>query len=102
MTNFGVPPDRRIAWPSCGSREITLEKIRIDIPLPIPRCVISSPIHMIIAVPAVMTSTISAMFAAVNDPGREDVDAAEPLRAAGLWNRNTRPVDCRSASTTVT
>ena len=33
--------------------EMTLVKIRTDIPLPIPRCVMSSPIHMISAVPAV-------------------------------------------------
>ncbi len=68
-TNIALPPESRIARPCAGNPEITLEKIRIDIPLPIPRCVMSSPIHMIIAVPAVMTSTMSATFAAVNSPG---------------------------------
>ena len=33
-------------------------KIRIDMPLPTPRSVMSSPSHMITAVPAVMVSTI--------------------------------------------
>ncbi len=37
----------------------TLAKIRIDIPLPIPRWVMSSPIHMTMAVPAVIVSTMS-------------------------------------------
>ena len=31
-------------------------------PLPTPRCVISSPSHMISAVPAVMISTMNATF----------------------------------------
>ena len=34
-------------------------KIMIDMPLPMPRSVISSPSHMITAVPAVITMTIS-------------------------------------------
>jgi hypothetical protein len=38
---------------------MTLTKIRTDIPLPIPRWVMSSPIHMINAVPVVSTSTMS-------------------------------------------
>ena len=36
-------------------------KIRIDMPLPIPRSVISSPIHMTQAVPAVMVITITTI-----------------------------------------
>src|SRR3989304_1387963 len=52
--NLAFPPDTRIARPSCGRREITLVKMRIDMPLPIPRCVMSSPIHMIMAVPAAL------------------------------------------------
>jgi hypothetical protein len=63
-----VPPVRRIALPSNGSVEMTLAKMRIDMPLPTPRCVISSPSHMISAVPAVIVSTISATFGAVNVP----------------------------------
>jgi hypothetical protein len=79
---------------------MTLVKIRTDIPLPMPRCVISSPIHMIIAVPAVMIMTISAMCGPVNDPVGKT--STPPSCCAPEWNRNTRPVDCSSARTTVT
>ncbi|CAB4642615.1 unannotated protein [freshwater metagenome] len=41
-----------------GKVEAIEVKIRIDIPLPTPRSVISSPIHMIKPVPAVMVRTI--------------------------------------------
>ena len=80
-----------MAAPSAGSREITLVKIRIDIPLPIPRWVTSSPSHMIMAVPAVSVSTIRM------------TRGAENTRTTWNWllNRNTSPVDCRSANTTV-
>ena len=60
-------------------------------PLPIPRCVISSPSHMIMAVPAVSVSTITATCAASNTLTTWN----------WLLNRNTRPVDCSSASVTV-
>ena len=40
----------------------TLVKMRIDIPLPTPRWVTSSPIHITTAVPAVMVRTISATW----------------------------------------
>ena len=56
---------------------------------------------MIIAVPAVMTSTISAMFGAVNSSGGK-MSTPRPVVESAEWNRNTNPVDCRSASTTVT
>ncbi len=97
--NLPGPPCCRIAFPSAGSVEITLVKIRIDMPLPTPRCVISSPSHMMKAVPAVMISTMKATLAPVKVPCGNT--SANP-DASGLWNRNTRPVDCRSASTTVT
>ena len=37
----------------------TWVKIRIDMPLPMPRSVISSPSHMITAVPAVIVMTMT-------------------------------------------
>ena len=77
---------------------MTLVKIRIDMPLPTPRCVMSSPSHMIMAVPAVSVSTISAMFGGVNVPGGNGSGSPVPPE----WNRNTMPVDCSTASTTVT
>ena len=74
---------------------MTLVKIRIDMPLPIPRCVISSPSHMINAVPAVSVSTINAILGGVKLLRRDRC----PLNCR--WNRNTSPVDCISASVTV-
>jgi hypothetical protein len=94
------PRPRRIAPNSNGSREITEVKIRIDMPLPTPRCVISSPSHMISAVPAVITSTINSTFVALNDPGV--VNRSGMFWLDPLWNRNTSPADCRNASATVT
>ena len=44
--------------PSAGIRAAIEVKIRIDMPLPMPRSVISSPSHMITAVPAVIVMTI--------------------------------------------
>ncbi len=43
-----------------GNWLMMLMKMISDMPLPMPRCVISSPSHMMKAVPAVMVSTISA------------------------------------------
>ncbi len=40
-------------------------KIRMDMPLPMPRSVMSSPIHMTHAVPAVMVSTMTSICPAV-------------------------------------
>ena len=40
---------------------MTWVKIRMDMPLPTPRSVISSPSHMMTAVPAVMVITIVVM-----------------------------------------
>ena len=37
---------------ACGKRATMLAKMSSDMPLPMPRCVISSPIHMMNAVPA--------------------------------------------------
>ena len=42
-----------------GKRATTWVKIRIDMPLPMPRSVISSPSHMITAVPAVIVMTMT-------------------------------------------
>ena len=42
-----------------GKVATTWVKIRIDMPLPMPRSVISSPSHMITAVPAVMVMTMT-------------------------------------------
>ena len=96
--NLNGPPWRRIALPSPGNEAITLVKMMIDMPLPTPRWVMSSPSHMIMAVPAVRVSTIRAMFGGVKVPCGNG--SARPVPPE--WNRNTMPVDCRIASTTVT
>ena len=40
-----------------GTRDTMLTKMMSDMPLPIPRCVMSSPIHMMNAVPATRVNT---------------------------------------------
>ena len=40
-----------------GTRDTMLTKMMSDMPLPMPRCVMSSPIHMINAVPATSVNT---------------------------------------------
>ena len=74
-------------------------KIRIDMPLPIPRSVISSPSHMMTAVPEVMVTTIVAMtqidsFGMMSE--LQDWNSRPGVRATAI-----RPVDCRTASPTV-
>ena len=74
----------------------------IDMPLPTPFWVISSPIHMSSAVPAVSVSTTRPTRGAVNvgnrsrplpDSPEEPVPNPLPCRL----NRNAKPVDCTTA-----
>ncbi len=58
--NWILLPSLQIAPPCAGRRDTTDAKIRIDMPLPMPRWVMSSASHITIAVPAVHVSTISA------------------------------------------
>src|SRR5262249_3057093 len=53
------PRVSRIVLPSDGMRAAMPAKISSDMPLPMPRSVISSPIHITRAAPAVMTSTMT-------------------------------------------
>ena len=59
-------------------------KIRIEMPLPMPRFVISSPIHISSVVPAVSVTTISTMPAGVRV---ERALALEEERVAGRLRR---------------
>ena len=88
----GLGPDRR-RRPS-GMVDTTLVKIRIDMPWPMPRWVISSPSHMTTAVPAVMVSTISStrgtvkwgirsMLRPVPPPSRAAAAVVEDVGQAG-------------------
>ena len=72
-------PSLQIAAPCAGRRDTTDAKIRIDMPLPMPRWVMSSPSHMTIAVPAVHVSTMSAARAGVEV--RDHVGALEAREA---------------------
>ena len=51
---------------AAGKVATTWVKIRIDMPLPMPRSVISSPSHMITAVPAVMVMTMTRKVAVLS------------------------------------
>jgi hypothetical protein len=78
-------------------------KIRIDMPLPMPRWVMSSPIHMMRAVPAVSVRTMSRTRGTVKSGTRSRlVDTLAKKPPPPLWNRNTSPVDCMMAMPTVT
>ena len=55
--------------PSAGMRAAIEQKISSDMPLPTPRSVTSSPNHMMTAVPAVMTMTMTAR-SKTSAPGR--------------------------------
>ena len=74
-------------------------KMMIDMPLPIPRWVISSPSHMMSPVPAVRVSTTSAIRAGVMSTVNRSM---VPVVLLPWLNKKTRPVDCRIASTIVT
>jgi hypothetical protein len=84
-------------WP--GMLDTTLAKISSDMPLPMPRWVMSSPIHMSSAVPAVRVSTTSRMRPALALPAKRSVLVGlPPLKPPPpFWNRKVRPVDCMIA-----
>ena len=74
-------------------------KISSDMPLPMPRSVMSSPSHMMTAVPAVIVRTIVTMTQM--RLVRDQVLAAALEQPPGLRARAIRPVDCRIARPTV-
>ena len=84
----------RMLPPSAGMRAAMLTNISSDMPLPMPRSVISSPNHMITAVPAVIVSTmmarlntvLSGMIGSSQSPNRP------PRLAMAMM-----PVACRTA-----
>ena len=88
--------------PVAGSCATIAVKMISDMPLPMPRCVMSSPSHMMNAVPAVSVRIISARIAS-------ESSGISPAACCGVmpkswpdWISTIRPVDCRTASTTVT
>src|SRR6202453_549423 len=73
---------------------MTCVKIMTDMPLPTPRSVISSPIHMMTAVPATMVMTIVAMR---NTDAFVMTDSVQPGKSVPLRASSMYPVDCRIA-----
>ena len=95
-----VPLVCQIVSSSPGMTAMTWVKIMTDMPLPTPRSVISSPIHMMTAVPATMVMTMVAIRktdASGISGFRVEVHCDDwnscPLRASSMY-----PVDCRTAS----
>ena len=86
--------------PWAGKPLTTEAKMRSDMPLPMPRWVMSSPSHISSDVPAVSVSTTTITRKGVK-PGstsRPVVLPPPPRRPPPpLWKRKARPVDCRSA-----
>ena len=85
---------------SPGMTAMTWVKIRMDMPLPTPRSVISSPSHMMTAVPAVMVITIVVMVKMESFGIRGWVQTPLPNRLPDRASA-TIPVDCRMARPTV-
>ena len=72
------------AWIPFGRRETIEAKIISEIPLPMPRWVISSPIHISSVQPAVRQITIRKTLPKVSVP-----TTLEPARLCKLLNRKT-------------
>ena len=80
-----------------GSRPATIEaKISSEMPFPMPRWVISSPIHISSVVPATSVMTIRNSFEKVSVPTMLSPDWRPIVR-----NRKTKPTDWAEASATV-
>ncbi len=84
--------------------DTTLAKMSSDMPLPMPRWVIVSPIHINSAVPAVSTSTTSSTRGGVKGCSTSmlvGLLAPPSSPPPPLWNRNASAVDCSTAMATV-
>src|SRR5882757_5429765 len=95
-----ILPETLIAHSELGKLDAMATNIRIDMPLPMPRSVISSPSHMTVAVPAVMQVTM-VMVVKIDWLGTiwsplGQLENRLPERAVA-----TRPVPCSTASATV-
>ena len=99
----GVPFSALSRAPAPGNELTTDAKISRDMPLPMPRWLISSPIHMRSASPAVRVSTTMITRNGVNtgSTSRPVEFPPPPSRPPPpLWKRNARPVACSSAMVT--
>src|SRR5712691_1775431 len=88
---------------SPGMTAMTVVKISTDMPLPTPRSVISSPIHMMTVVPATMVITIvtPVKAEALGISGLLLPAAPQPLNRVPDRASSTYPVDCSRARPTV-
>ncbi len=95
VVNTTPPRLSRMLLPSPGIRAAMPAKINSDIPLPMPRSVTSSPIHITSAAPAVITSTmtISVKMLWLAMMSRLQPCSRPPLAASA-----TMLVACRMAS----
>ncbi len=87
--------------PSTGMRAAMPAKISSDMPLPMPRSVTSSPIHITSAAPAVITSTMTTrvkMFRPSLWPWM--MSSVQPCSSPPLAASATMLVACRMASAT--
>ena len=84
--------------PCEGSRAAIEVNISSDMPLPTPLPVMSSPSHMITAVPAIIVMTMSAML---NTDGSRMIAVVQPGISRLERASATMPVDCRTASAIV-
>ena len=97
-----IPLVAKIEPIDCGKIDAIEMKISNDMPLPIPRSVMSSAIHMIKPVPAVMVITISRMAYHASlvsncaQAGSDELPNSAPLRATVM-----SVVDCRMPSAMV-
>ncbi len=98
--NTRLPPSARTKAPPEGMALTTEAKMSSDMPLPTPRWVMSSPIHMMRAVPAVSDSTTSITRGTVNS-GIRSMALLPNSPPPPLWNRKASPVDCNRARATV-
>ena len=87
-----VPFSAFTSAPCAGRLDTTLVKISSDMPLPTPRWVISSPIHISSAVPLVRVRTTTKTVHALKSGSRSTLPTRPPL-----WNRKAKLVDCTTA-----
>src|ERR1700712_4971200 len=77
-------------------------KMRSDMPLPMPRSVMSSPIHMMRPVPAVMVMTMSRIaYQALFEISEEQAETLDEPNRAPERATVIRVVDCRMPSAMV-
>ena len=87
--SFSTAPPLSQALMPCGMEVRIDAKISSEMPLPMPRFVISSPNHISTIVPAVSVTTISTR--------RPGLAGSAPW----VWNRYAYPVACAAARNTV-